>query len=73
MTCTRVATRLAALIAMTEAGQIDAVLHVGDIAHANGVQRLWDEFFRQIEPVAARVPYMVVPVCELYILNFNKH
>lgn len=38
---------------------IDAVLHVGDIAYdlsCNG-----DEFFRQVEPVASKMPYMVCP------------
>ena len=58
---------------MAKAGQIDAVLHVGDISHANGVQRVWDEFFRQMEPVAARVPYMVVPACVFYIRKLYIH
>lgn len=35
------------------------VLHVGDLAYANGKGRIWDLFMRNIEPVAARVPWMV--------------
>jgi acid phosphatase type 7 len=48
----------------------DLVLHVGDIAYSVGYgtqvvnhppspdTRQWDEFMAQIEPIAARVPYM---------------
>ncbi|CAI4222855.1 unnamed protein product [Auanema sp. JU1783] len=45
---------------MAQDGDIDAVLHVGDFAYNmdsdNG--KVGDEFNRQIEPVAAYVPYM---------------
>lgn len=37
----------------------DMVLHVGDIAYANGRENVWDSFMEAIEPVASRVPYMV--------------
>jgi len=54
---------LARLISEAEAGTIDGVLHVGDFGYD-----LWDEggsiaqtFMRQIEPIAARVPYMGCP------------
>lgn len=47
----------------TENGMYDAILHVGDFAYDmpddNG--RVGDAFMRQIEPIAANVPYMVVP------------
>ncbi|CAN7999030.1 unnamed protein product [Ixodes hexagonus] len=41
-------------------GTIDAVLHVGDFAYDmdSNNARVGDEFMRQIEPVAAYVPYM---------------
>jgi hypothetical protein len=38
---------------------ITAVLHIGDVTYANGVGALWEAFMTQIEPTAARVPYMV--------------
>ena len=37
----------------------DIVLHVGDIAYANGRSDVWDSFMDAIEPAASRVPYMV--------------
>lgn len=49
--------------------KIDAVLHIGDISYANGVQRTWDLYFRKIEPFASRVPYMVI--CGNHELPFN--
>jgi hypothetical protein len=36
----------------------DAVLHIGDISYAVGFSAEWDEFLAQIEPVAARLPWM---------------
>ena len=36
------------------------VLHIGDISYAVGYASEWDEFMSQIEPVAARVPWMTV-------------
>ncbi|XP_020210786.1 probable inactive purple acid phosphatase 2 [Cajanus cajan] len=35
------------------------VSHIGDISYARGYSWLWDHFFTQIEPVAARVAYHV--------------
>jgi len=35
------------------------VLNIGDIAYARGYAYLWDLFFHQIQPVAARIPWMV--------------
>jgi len=34
------------------------LLHIGDISYARGVGALWDAFMTQIQPIAARVPYM---------------
>ncbi|KAG1654908.1 hypothetical protein FOA52_003150 [Chlamydomonas sp. UWO 241] len=36
-------------------------VHNGDISYAEGFSTIWDNFFTQIEPVASRMPYMVVP------------
>jgi hypothetical protein len=38
---------------------ISGVLHIGDISYAVGSGALWESFMNQIEPTAARVPYMV--------------
>ena len=35
------------------------VSHIGDISYARGYSWLWDNFFQQIEPVAANVPWHV--------------
>ena len=37
---------------------ITCLLHIGDISYARGIGALWDAFMTQIEPIAARVPYM---------------
>ena len=38
---------------------ITCVVHIGDISYARGTGALWDAFMTQIQPIAARVPYMV--------------
>ena len=38
---------------------ITCLLHIGDISYARGIGALWDAFMTQIEPIAARTPYMV--------------
>lgn len=42
-----------------ERSPLDLVLHVGDLAYADGSHKVWDSFMRAIEPIASRVPYMV--------------
>ena len=37
---------------------VTAILHIGDVSYATGVGALWESFMNQIEPTAARVPYM---------------
>jgi len=37
----------------------DFLLHIGDIAYAVGHAMRWDEFFRQISPIATVLPYQV--------------
>lgn len=46
-----------------ERGMYDAIIHVGDFAYDMDTEnaRVGDEFMRQIETVAAYVPYMVCP------------
>lgn len=35
------------------------ISHIGDISYARGFSWIWDEFFNQIEPIAASTPYHV--------------
>jgi len=55
------AASLPALQRETQNGQYDAIIHVGDFAYdmdwENG--EVGDEFMRQVETIAAYVPYMV--------------
>jgi len=47
----------------TERGMYDAIIHVGDFAYDMDTSNaaVGDAFMRQIESVAAYVPYMVCP------------
>ncbi|CAF3761640.1 unnamed protein product [Adineta steineri] len=38
---------------------VTCLLHIGDISYARGIGALWDSFMTQIQPIAARIPYMV--------------
>lgn len=52
-------TTMANMITLVEDGTVNCILHPGDISYADGFEPHWDIFFRRIEPIAARVPYMV--------------
>lgn len=41
-----------------DAGDVDAVFHIGDISYATGFLVEWNMFLEMISPVASRVPYM---------------
>merc|ERR1719453_2039446 len=47
------------LIDLTEANELDVLLHSGDIGYADGFEPHWDTFFNKIEPIASRIPLMV--------------
>jgi len=51
----------ASSVAMALADAPSLLLHAGDLAYAGGDQRIWDRWFRMIEPLAATVPYMPAP------------
>ncbi|CAD5228763.1 unnamed protein product [Bursaphelenchus xylophilus] len=55
--------------------ELDMIFHVGDFAYdlhtLDG--RIGDKFFHQIEPVTAKVPYMVCPGNHEYIGNFSHY
>lgn len=46
------------LINIVESSHVDFVLHVGDLAYANGYQAEWDQFMSQILPISTKVAYM---------------
>lgn len=50
--------RLKTLVANDE---IVGILHNGDIAYADGVQRRWDEYGRKVEDITANTQYQTVP------------
>jgi hypothetical protein len=39
--------------------ETDVVFHIGDISYARGYANVWDEFFDEVQPICANVPYMV--------------
>ncbi|XP_059154962.1 acid phosphatase type 7-like isoform X1 [Physella acuta] len=56
-------------------GVYDAILHVGDFAYDfNDIQgTVGDEFMRQIQPLATRVPYMTCPGNHEEAYNFSHY
>jgi acid phosphatase type 7 len=42
-----------------ESHGLDFLLHFGDISYARGVGFVWEQWHALIEPVSARIPYMV--------------
>ncbi|RWS03557.1 iron/zinc purple acid phosphatase-like protein, partial [Dinothrombium tinctorium] len=63
------------LIDHVKANKYDIVFHIGDIAYdldsSNG--RVGDQFMREIEPIAANVPYMVCVGNHEYRYNFSHY
>jgi hypothetical protein len=59
----------------TQKGTIDAILHVGDLAYDMNSDnaRVGDQFMRQIEPIAAYVPYQVCPGNHENAYNFSNY
>jgi hypothetical protein len=62
-----------ALTKLAATGSIDFILHVGDISYADGDMGKWDVFSREIQPIAARVPYMTVPGNHEIPFNFTAY
>jgi hypothetical protein len=56
-----------------EKGEIDVILHNGDIGYADGYMVHWDAFFNKIQPIATRVPYMVTPGNHEFWYNFAAY
>lgn len=56
-------------------GMYDAVIHVGDFAYNmdSDNARVGDEFMRQIQPIAAYVPYLTCPGNHEQMYNFSNY
>jgi hypothetical protein len=50
---------VAQIAKLVAAGQIDVIMHIGDISYADGEQHHWDLFMRKVEPISSTVPYLV--------------
>lgn len=59
----------------TQMGMYDAVIHVGDFAYDmdSDNARVGDEFMRQIQPIAAYVPYITCPGNHEQKYNFSNY
>eukprot|EP00413_Alexandrium_margalefii_P033321 CAMPEP_0204579190 /NCGR_PEP_ID=MMETSP0661-20131031/43347_1 /ASSEMBLY_ACC=CAM_ASM_000606 /TAXON_ID=109239 /ORGANISM="Alexandrium margalefi, Strain AMGDE01CS-322" /LENGTH=410 /DNA_ID=CAMNT_0051588179 /DNA_START=56 /DNA_END=1288 /DNA_ORIENTATION=+ len=55
------------------AGSADLLLHAGDIAYTSGDQDIWDEYMREMDPSASRLPYMVCPGNHEHYYNFSGY
>jgi len=64
---------VAQLTKLVEAGEIDVVVHNGDISYADGEMGHWDVFMRKVEPIASRVPYQVTPGNHEFWFNFSAY
>nr|XP_023657946.1 acid phosphatase type 7 isoform X2 [Paramormyrops kingsleyae] len=66
---------LARLQKETQVGMYDVILHIGDFAYDMDEDnaRIGDEFMRQVESIAAYVPYMTCPGNHEYRYNFSNY
>ncbi|GIL47011.1 hypothetical protein Vafri_3850 [Volvox africanus] len=55
----KAAATVKAIAAEIDRRPVDLILHVGDLAYADGKFKVWDSFMAQIEPLASRIPYMI--------------
>lgn len=62
-----------ALADASKAGAFDLMLHAGDIAYTSGDQDIWDEFMREMDPSASRMPYMVCVGNHEHYYNFTGY
>lgn len=62
-----------ALETLVAQGQIDLIVHGGDISYADGDSYRWDRFMRQMQPVVSRVPYMCIPGNHELFYNFTAY
>lgn len=58
---------------LVEAGEVDLVLHTGDISYADAYMPHWDIFMREMEPVTSAVPYMTIAGNHEIWFNFTAY
>jgi len=63
---------VANLVSLVESGAVDAVVHTGDVGYADGFMPHWDLFLNKVQPLASRVPYMVVAGNHEIWYNFSS-
>eukprot|EP00037_Helgoeca_nana_P016937 m.159804 g.159804 ORF g.159804 m.159804 type:complete len:530 (+) comp23758_c0_seq1:107-1696(+) len=54
-------------------GEIDLIIHNGDISYADGNMAGWDKFLRKIEAYATVVPVLVTPGNHEFWFNFTAY
>jgi hypothetical protein len=64
---------VAAMTALVDAGQVDLLSHYGDVSYADADEQHWDDFWRKVEPIASRVPYMTTPGNHELWWNFTAY
>jgi len=60
---------------LTQFGDFDAVLHIGDFGYDMNFDdgQVGDKFFRTIEPIASKIPYMSIPGNHEFWFNFTQY
>jgi hypothetical protein len=58
---------------LAQAGDIDLVLHNGDVSYADGDMSHWDTFMRKIQRVSSVVPYMTTVGNHEIWYNFSAY
>ena len=53
--------------------RIDFLSHYGDVSYADADEQHWDDFWRKVEPIASRVPYMTTPGNHELWWNFTAY
>ena len=61
------------LIEHVENGDIDIMVHHGDIGYADGEMNHWDLFVRRIQPISSRIPYLTTPGNHEFWFNFSAY
>ena len=64
---------IAQLTKLVDSEKLDVVVHSGDISYADGYEAHWDTFFNKVQPIAARVPYMVTAGNHEFWYNFAAY
>lgn len=58
---------------LVNAGEVDFIIHNGDVSYADADEQHWDDYFRKIQPFASKVPYMTTPGNHELWWNFTAY